>query len=168
AAQKRERVKQALTAEQDPTKRRQLVEWDMTLNDMQRAPGFTRANLGLCYIRMGYHLEGHRMLVEAARLDPQMENDPNFVRRLQALGRPMPGREGGVPGGVDSQGQPIPPGQPARPGDTSVGPPPDGRTPAPADRVAPPSRTSRHDAHNFDNPFSHIAQANDAFVTRGT
>ncbi len=159
----REKIKQSLQAEQDPTKRRQLVEWDMSLNDMQRAPGFTRANLGLCYIRMGYHLEGHRMLVEAARLDPQMENDPNFIRRLQALGRPMPGREDGIPGATDAQGRPIP-GQPARPGDTSVAPPPDGRTPTPADRVAPPSGTSRHDAQNFDNPFTHIAKANEGFA----
>jgi len=167
-AQEREKVKQALTSEQDPTRRRQLVDWDMTLGDMQRAPGFTRANLGLCYIRMGYHLEGHRMLVEAARRDPQMENDPNFIRRLQALGRPMPGREGGAPGAMDSQGRPIQPGQPARPGDTSVAPPPDGRTtPAQVERVELPSGTNRHDAPNFDNPFSHIAKANESFAKGG-
>lgn len=170
-ARERERVKQALQSESDPAKRRELVQWDSTLHDMQRAPGFTRANLGLCYIRMGYHGEGHYLLMEAGKRDPEMYNDPNFIRRLKALGRPMPGREGGVPGGYDQGRQPVPtdqgrqPGR--RPGDTSVQRPPDGSTTRPADRVQPPSGTSRHDAQNFDNPFSHVAKANEDFAKNG-
>src|SRR5262249_38492364 len=52
------------------------------LHDMERAPGFTRANLGLLLIRMGDFAEGFGLISTAAQLDPEMRMDPNFRRHL--------------------------------------------------------------------------------------
>lgn len=119
-AAERNRVQEQLKAEQDPAKRRQLVEWEMTLHDMQRAPGTTRANLGLAYLRQGLQSEGVRLIMEASARDPEMQSDPNFIRRLRELDRGrMPGRQ---PQDYPQPGYPQPgypqPGadRPAQPG----------------------------------------------------
>lgn len=68
----------------DPTSARMLQQEALDLHTLQRAPGFTEANLGLALLRSGQNAQGVRILREAAQLDPQMQEDPNFQRHLQS------------------------------------------------------------------------------------
>src|SRR6185369_9712701 len=92
-AQERAAVRQQLQQERDASRRRELVQYDCTLHDLQRAPGFTRANLAFAYMSAGYQSEGIKLLMEASRLDPEMERDPNFIRHLRSFDR-APQRQG--------------------------------------------------------------------------
>jgi len=153
-AQQRAAVARELQTTSDAARKRELVQWDETLHDMQRAPGFTRANLAMAYIRMGMQSEGARLLMEAARLDPEMEKDPNFMRHMRSLDRfqASPGA-GGQFSDNPAARTPARPGQPGsdRPQST-----------APAEL---PSGTLRPDAPGFDqdNPIKHLVQAKTAF-----
>jgi hypothetical protein len=137
-AQERAAIREQLKQERDAGRRRELVQYDSTLHDMQRAPGFTRANLAFAYMSSGYQSEGVKLLMEASRLDPEMERDPNFIRHLRSFDRrPQapyapgnPGMAQGYPAdaqrgppqgpqpGMDGRGQPLQPG--ANPGDTGI------------------------------------------------
>jgi hypothetical protein len=141
-AQERKRVADLLNTEQDPNKRRQLVQWDATLHDMQRAPGFTRANLGMQWIRAGKQADGIRLLVEAGNKDPEMRTDPNFIKHMRLLNMQVPTDR--VPSG---------PGIVPTPGD--------GRPVAPTDQTGKPTGAVRPEG-NFDNPMVHLATANSA------
>jgi len=54
----REWLRRKIDAESDPLTRRSMVEHDRLLHEMERAPGFTRANLGLLLVRQGHLAEG--------------------------------------------------------------------------------------------------------------
>jgi hypothetical protein len=113
-AQERQAIRQQLQVERDAAKRRELVQYDSTLHDMQRAPGFTRANLAFAYMASGYQSEGVKLLMEASRLDPEMERDPNFIRHLRSFDRrPQQGYQPGMQG---ADGQYSPQGQRGPPG----------------------------------------------------
>jgi hypothetical protein len=152
----RKQAQDQLKTETDPTKRRQLAQWDATLHDMQRAPGFTRANLGMLWIRSGYQGDGIRLIVEAGAKDPEMRTDQNFIRHMRMLNMQMPGD-----GRVGPNGPNVPPGYDNRP--TGVLPKPgDVSPPAPTDRTGPPTGTVRPEGQ-FDNPLVHLQKANQAF-----
>ncbi len=85
--QERKRVKEELETTTDTNKKRKLVKWDLYLHDMQRAPGFTRANLGMVLVRAGYEGDGIRLIVEAGAKDPEMRKDPNYIRHMEKLNR---------------------------------------------------------------------------------
>src|SRR5262249_1876362 len=78
----REWLRRSIDTDNDPLRRRWLAERDHVLHDMERAPGFTRANFGLLLIRMGHFAEGFGLISSAAQLDPEMRMDPNFRRHL--------------------------------------------------------------------------------------
>ncbi|MBI4532841.1 MAG: hypothetical protein HY711_02750, partial [Candidatus Melainabacteria bacterium] len=134
-AAERKRLKTQLNSERDPAKRRELVQYDMTLHDMQRAPGVVRANLGLAYLRNGRQAEGVRMLLEAQRLDPEMAADPNFQRHLEMLD------QAGVPDGRRQYEQPIDRGG-TQPRDQRGGQPADRRTQSAGERTQPTDQGS--------------------------
>jgi hypothetical protein len=67
-----------------PEQRKFLLQLDMDLHTLQRAPGFSRANMGLAMIRAGYANDGEQLLAQAQSIDPEMKEDPNFRRHHAA------------------------------------------------------------------------------------
>lgn len=161
-AQARKQAQEALKTETDPLKRRQLVQWDATLHDMERAKGFTRANLGMFYIRMGYQGDGIQLIVEAGYKDPEMRTDPNFIRHMRELNTQVP-----FDGRIAVQPTNRPPG--IAPDDGGVRSPQDRRTgvlPAAGDRVEgsfrPPENLDTF-RRSMENQLYRLARANGNF-----
>ena len=67
----------------DPQTRRLLVQEDADLQTLQRAPGFTRANMALALIRNGDQASGTQLLLDAQQRDRAMNGDPNFQRHFK-------------------------------------------------------------------------------------
>ncbi|GEM_PF-2021001 len=128
-AAERRRLQDLLRTEQDPGRRRELARQDAELHDLQRAPGFTRANLAMLWMRLGYGDEGLKLMYEAARLDPEIAADPNFARRMPAVNMLEPA---GAPSSDDRA--------------------------EPSDRIPPPGGTARAGG-DFDNPLARLARA---------
>ncbi len=81
----RQNVQEKLKTTTDAAERQKLVQYDLQLHDMQRAPGFTRANLGMVLVRAGQAGKGGLLISEAGKLDPEMATDPNFIRHMKKL-----------------------------------------------------------------------------------
>ncbi|HEY9718425.1 MAG TPA: hypothetical protein V6C69_13210, partial [Trichormus sp.] len=75
--------------------RNRLHEQDETLHLLYLAPGTTRANFGFALISSGDSAEGEKMVQEALRLRPEMQDDPRFQRALNDA------RERGANGGAN-------------------------------------------------------------------
>ncbi len=98
----RQRVRQEMQrTDLNDEQKRALVQADLMLYSLQRAPDFTRGNLALAYFRSGHTSAGAQMLVEATEHSPRDENgkpvlmsDKNFTNKLAMLDR------GGAGGGA--------------------------------------------------------------------
>lgn len=98
----RQRVRQEMQrTDLNDEQKRALVQADLMLYSLQRAPDFTRGNLALAYFRTGHTSAGAQMLVEATDHSPRDENgkpvlmsDKNFTNKLAMLDR------GGAGGGA--------------------------------------------------------------------
>jgi hypothetical protein len=82
-------VSAALQDESDPIKKRLLATELAELDKLKRAPGWTRANMGLAERNEGVRnhnpdhvAQGLYDLLQAAVLDPKMCDDPNFQAEL--------------------------------------------------------------------------------------
>lgn len=61
------------------------LQLEETLKDLQRACGFTRANMGMAMIRSGRITDGQKLVEQAKSLDKEMVNDENYKRHDKAL-----------------------------------------------------------------------------------
>jgi len=102
----RRAVDQQLQTEQDPDKRRILTQEKMDLEALARATGFAKACKGLAEKRLGLDAAGTRDLMQAATLDPLMNDDPCFQRHLKDAET----EEARVTGRQDSSIQDLPNG----------------------------------------------------------
>src|SRR5262249_30053143 len=67
--QYRAMLQRQIATEQNPQARMALMQQDMDLHALQRAPGFTRANVGLLLERSGDQKDGIMLLMQASARD---------------------------------------------------------------------------------------------------
>ncbi|HEY9785969.1 MAG TPA: hypothetical protein V6D17_11245, partial [Candidatus Obscuribacterales bacterium] len=90
----RQDLRARIQQEQDPQRKQQLMQAEMDLQTIQRAPGFTRANYGLLLMRNGYYNPQNpqdpalKALREAVAKDKTLIPDPQSADPLRRLGDP--------------------------------------------------------------------------------
>ena len=83
-AQKLTQIEQQKQLVTDPHQLQAYRQLGAELLVQALAPAATRANLGLALLRSGQIDQGMAMLNEAATLNPGLQNDPRFLRRLES------------------------------------------------------------------------------------